>query len=79
MSSAILINMLAFTDSRHYYEFQTFFYGGANFINSLLTLVLCFIMVAFIIYSYYRIHTLSKSITKKHVQQKLENLIDNCN
>ena len=67
MSLATFINLYAFAECKSTAELLLFFKGCANFINSVLTLLLAILMVVFVVYWHNVIRSSYKHIEKKTV------------
>ena len=73
MGIAVLLNINAFIVCG---EFELFFKGASNIVNSVLTIIMSIIMSIFLLYCHYVVWRFYKNIDQKKVSERLEPFID---
>ena len=73
MGIAVYLNIYIFFTLN---EVAMLFSGGANYVNSMMTIILAFMMIAFLLYAHCKVHRLYDDMDKKKVQEELEPYVE---
>ena len=73
MGIAVYLNIYAFFALN---EIVMFFSGGANCVNSVMTIIWAFMMIMFLVYAHIKVHRLYDDMGKKKFQEELEPYVE---